>query len=93
MITDTPKKTREEVPPKLEETVTSFERLYLTPATNPPLVVSKQPTDTEQDLEDQKKKSNMAFRVGGRCGGDQRRRRPVANVEMLEAMQQMQTRL
>eukprot|EP00253_Pinus_taeda_P011013 PITA_11013 len=34
----------------------------------------------------------MAFRVGGR-GGGQRGGRPVANVEVLEAMQQMQARL
>jgi len=34
----------------------------------------------------------MAFRVGGR-GGGRRRGRPVANFEVLEAMQQMQARL
>jgi len=34
----------------------------------------------------------MAFRVGGR-GGGRRRGIPVANVEVLEAMQQMQARL
>ena len=35
----------------------------------------------------------MAFRVGGRRSGGQRRGRPVANAEVLEAMQQMQGRL
>lgn len=34
----------------------------------------------------------MDFRVGGR-GGSRRRERPVANAEVLEAMQQMQARL
>ena len=34
----------------------------------------------------------MAFRVGGR-GGGRRRGRPIANVEVLEAMQQMPARL
>ena len=33
----------------------------------------------------------MAFRVGGRCG--QGRGRPVANAEVLEALQHMQVRL
>ena len=38
-MTDTPKENREEVPPKLEGIVSSFERLSLTPATSPPLLV------------------------------------------------------
>ena len=68
-MTDTPKEVQEEIPPELAEMVSRFDRLSITPAPRPPIVVSKQPTDTEQDLKDQKKKSNMAFRVGGRGGG------------------------
>ena len=92
-MTDTPKKTREEVPPKLEEIVSSFERLSLTPTFIPPLAVLEQLIDTEHDLKDQKNKSNMAFRVEGRRGGGRRRGRPIANAEVLEAMQHMQARL
>lgn len=36
-MTDSPKKTRREVPPELEEIVSGFEQLSLTPTTNPPL--------------------------------------------------------
>lgn len=91
-MTETEKEIEEELPHALEKIISGFERLSLTPATRPPFVVSEQPTNTEQDLKDQKKKSNMVLRVGGR-GGGQRRGRPVANVEVLEAMQQMQARL
>ena len=65
-MTDTPKENHEEVPLELKAIVLKFERLSLTPATNPPLVVSEQPLDTEKDLKDQEKKSNMAYRVGRR---------------------------
>ena len=85
-MTKTVKEIEEELPPTLEEIISAFERLSLTPATRPPFVVPKQPIDTEQDLNDQKKKSNMAFRVGGR-GGGRRRGRPIANAKILEAMQ------
>lgn len=91
-MTEIEKEVEEELPPTLEEIIFGFERLSITPATKPPFVVSEQPTDTEQDLKDQKIKSNMGFRVGGR-GGGRRRGRPVANVEVLEAMQQMKARL
>ena len=36
-MTDTPKKSWVEVPPELEGIVSSFEQLFLTPATSPPL--------------------------------------------------------
>ena len=92
-MTDIQKETREEVPPKLEEIISGFERLSLTPAPRPSLVLAEKLIDTNQDLNNQKKKSNMAFRVGGRRGGGQRRGRPIANAEVSEAMQQMQARL
>ncbi len=91
-MTDTPKEIQEEVPLELIEIISRFERSSITLEPRPPFVVSEHPTDTKNDLKDQKKKSNMAFRVGGR-GGGRRRERPVANVEVLEAMQQMQARL
>ena len=56
-------------------------------------MVSYQPLDTEQDLKDQEKKSNMAYRVGRGGGVGRRRGRPVANVEVMEVMKQMQARL
>lgn len=63
-----------------------FELLSITPTPRPPFVVSEQIIDIEQDLKEQKKKSNMAFRVGGR-GGGRRRGQPVANAEVLEVVQ------
>ena len=47
-------------------------------------MVSTQVKDTEQDLRGQRRKSTMAFRVGRGRG---RRGRPVANAEVMEAMQ------
>ena len=37
----TPKEIQEEVPPELAEIVSGFERLSITPAPRPPLVVSE----------------------------------------------------
>ena len=86
-MTDTPKKNREEVPPDVEAIVSKFESLSITPTSSPPFVVSEQPLDTEQDLKDQEKKSNMTYRVGREGGASRRRGRPVANAEVIEVMQ------
>ena len=75
---------------RLEEIVMRFEILSLTPTSKPPLVVSEQHLDTERDLKDQENKSNMAYRVGRGGGASRRRRRLVANAEVMEVMQQMQ---
>ena len=93
MITDFGKEDREEIPPKLEEIVARFESLSLKPVSRPPLVISEQHLNTERDLKDQEKKSNMAYRVGWGGGVGWRRGKPVANVEVMEVMQQMQAKL
>ena len=46
-MTETPREIEEELPPALEEILLGFERLFLTPATRPPFVVSEQFIDTE----------------------------------------------
>ena len=56
-------------------------------------MVSEQHLDTKRDLKDQEKKSNMAYRVERGGGLGRKRERLVANVEVMEVMQQMQARL
>ena len=46
--------------------------------------------DTKQASKSQKKKPNMAFRLGRGGGAGRRRGRLVANAEVLETMQQIQ---
>ena len=53
---------------------------------------SKNFLDTEKASKSQKKKSNMAVRIG-RGGAGRRRGRLVTNAEVLETMQQIQARL
>ena len=105
-MTENGNKDQEQIPPELENIVEKFEHLSLMPApTLPSFVVLeqtlKQPSeqssehfpDTEQASKSQKKKSNMAFRLGRGGGAGRRRGRPVANVELLENIQQIQSRL
>ena len=87
----------EQIPPELENIVSKFEQLSLMPApTLPSFVVSKQTSEhfsnIEQVSKSQKKKSNMAVRIG-RGVASRRRGRRVANAEVLETMQQIQARL
>ena len=89
---DTPLQPRRGIQPEVEEIVARSERLSISPAPKPPLVVSEPPFDTELNLRCRRRKVNMAFRVGrGRGGGE--RGQPVANAEVMEVVQQMQARL
>ena len=91
-MNDMPIDAEGEIQPDIEEIVARLERLSISPAPRPPLVVSEQPVDTELNLRSKRRKSNMAFRVG-RGRGRGRRGRLVANLEVIEAMQQMHARL
>lgn len=82
-MSDTPWEIQEGVQPELEEIVSSFECLSISPTPQPPFVVSKQLKDTEQDLRGQRKKYTIALRVGRERG---RRRRPIANVQVMEVV-------
>ena len=84
-------------PPELETIVIKFERISLTSAPSPPSLVVSEPTSKNlpeigQTSQSQKKKSSMAVRIGRGAVG-RRKGRPVANVEVLETMQQIQARL
>ena len=54
----------EGTPPELEEIISGFGRLSISPTPKPPLVVSEQPFDTELNLRSRRREVNMAFRVG-----------------------------
>ena len=63
--------------------------MSLTPASRPPpLVVSEQENNIEQSFRDRRKGFNIAFRVRRGRGG-----RAITNVEVMEVMQQITTRL
>ena len=90
----TGKKDQELIPPELEKNLTKFEQISLTPApTLPSFVVSEKSSehfsDTKQASKSQKKKPNMAIRIG-RGGAGRGRGRLVSNVEVLQTMQQIQ---
>ena len=72
---------------EIKEIVSHIESLSLTLAPRPPpLVVSEQENNIEQNLRDKRRGFNMAFRVRRGCGG-RRRGITIANSEVMEVMQ------
>lgn len=63
-MVDTPVRIEEEIQPELEEIVSGFEHLSISPALRPPLVVSEQPFDIELNLRSKRRIPNMDFGVG-----------------------------
>lgn len=63
-MTDTPVEAEGEIQPEIEEIISGFGHLSISPAPRPPLVVSEQPVDTEFNLRSRRRKVNMDFRVG-----------------------------
>ena len=63
-MTDTPVEVEGGIQPALEEIISGFSRLSISPAPRPPLVVSEKQSDIELNLRRRTRKFNMAFRVG-----------------------------
>ena len=88
-MTDTPEEGSREIEVDIQEIAARFGRLSLTPAPTPSLVVSEPSTDIELNLRSRRR---MAFRVG-RGQGRGGRGRPVTNVELMETVEELRTRL
>eukprot|EP00253_Pinus_taeda_P015993 PITA_15993 len=82
---DTPEASSKEIEVEIQEIAVKLERLSLTPTPSPSLVVSEPSTDIELNLRSRRR---MAFRVGrGRGRGG--RGRLVANVEIMESIEEL----
>ena len=63
-MTNTPVEVAGEIQSNLEEIISGFGRLSISPTPRPPLVVSEKLVDTKLNLRSRRRKVNMAFRVG-----------------------------
>lgn len=89
LMIDTPEASSREIEAEIKEIAVKLERLSLTYAPSPSLVVSNPTTDIELNL---RSKRRMAFRVG-RGQGRGGRGQPVANVEIMETIEELRARL
>lgn len=63
-MTDTQPEAEREIQSELEEFIARFERLSISPAPRPPLMVSKKPADIGLNLRSRRRKVTMAFKFG-----------------------------